>query len=93
MKWASSQQRAVALVERAKRLREKGETKEAILLLNKAITIAPTYSLAYFQRAPNRSWEGDRKGSIKDNTEVIRLDPKLAAHASPGTISEIKKLP
>jgi len=45
---------------------------------NKAISLNPLYSDAYFMRAMAKSFLGDQRGAIQDCTNTIKLNPKYA---------------
>src|SRR5688572_22952487 len=76
---------AVALAQTAKEhtqkgreLYEKREYMEALLNLNKAIELDPSYSQAYFVRGNIKDAFDDRHGAMKDYNHAIEKNPKFS---------------
>lgn len=57
---------------------EKREFMEALLNLNKALEIDPTYSQAYYVRGNIKDAFDDRHGAMKDYNIAIERNPKFA---------------
>jgi regulator of sirC expression with transglutaminase-like and TPR domain len=53
-----------------------GDSKEALMTIDQAIRLQPTYASAYFARGTFRS--NDLRGAIADYEQVIRLNPNFA---------------
>ncbi|MBV8839676.1 MAG: tetratricopeptide repeat protein, partial [Alphaproteobacteria bacterium] len=68
---------AGALCIRGNDLTEKGELDAALVDLNRAIEIDPTYACAFVNRGRAYKFKGDVDRAIADYSEAIRLDPKM----------------
>ena len=60
----------------AERLEEQRKYKEAVQLLDKAISKDQNFLGAYINRGGDKSALGDFKGAIEDYMKVVTLDPK-----------------
>jgi tetratricopeptide (TPR) repeat protein len=60
----------------AERLEEQGKYKEAVQVLDKAISKDQSFLGAYINRGADKSALGDFKGAIEDYMKVTVLDPK-----------------
>lgn len=71
-------QNAKELTQKGRELYEKRDFMEALLNLNKAIEIDPTYSNAYYLRGNIKDNFDDRHGAMKDYNTAIEKNPKFA---------------
>jgi tetratricopeptide (TPR) repeat protein len=71
-------QNAKELTQKGRELYEKREFMEALLNLNKAIDVDPSYSNAYYLRGNIKDNFDDRHGAMKDYNTAIEKNPKFA---------------
>src|SRR5688572_1878859 len=71
-------QSAKDLTQKGRELYEKREFMEALLNLNKAIEVDPTYAAAYYVRGNIKDAFDDRHGAMKDYNLAIEKNPKFA---------------
>ena len=75
---AAFAQTAKDLTQKGRELYEKNEFMEALLNLNKAITIDANYSPAYYLRGNIKDKFEDRHGAMKDYNTALEKNPKFA---------------
>ena len=75
---AAFSQSAKELTQKGRELYEKNEFMEALLNLNKAITIDPNYAPAYFLRGNIKDNFEDRHGAMKDYNTAVEKNPKFS---------------
>ena len=71
-------QTAKDLTQKGRELYEKREFTEALLNLNKAIDLDPSYAPAYFLRGNIKDNFDDRHGAMKDYNTALEKNPKFA---------------
>ncbi len=71
-------QNAKDLTQKGRELYEKNEFMEALLNLNKALEIDPSYSPAYYLRGNIKDNFEDRHGAMKDYNIAVEKNPKFA---------------
>jgi tetratricopeptide (TPR) repeat protein len=74
----SFSQTAKDLTQKGMESYEKREYMEALINLNKAIEVDPTYSRAYYVRANIKDAFDDRHGAMKDYNAALEKNPKFA---------------
>lgn len=75
---AAFSQNAKELTRIGRELYEKNEFMEAILNLNKAVAMDPSYSPAYYLRGNIKDNFDDRHGAMKDYNLALEKNPKYA---------------
>ncbi len=78
LSFSSFGQAAKDYTQKGRDLYEKREFMEALLNLNKAIEVDPTYAAAYYVRANIKDSFDDRHGAMKDYNLAIEKNPKFA---------------